>query len=133
MTYRTLSETGRPTVALLRLCLVLAGLTGALGVVSLALSAHASASNLLQTAAQMLLFHAPLYLGLGILAQIRQVLLLPVVLLFLSAGLCLFCGDLFLRAFADQRLFPMSAPIGGLLVILSWLLLAIGALRVRPK
>ncbi|WP_269582344.1 DUF423 domain-containing protein [Roseibium sp. Sym1] len=133
MTDSTKFKTGEPTAALLRTGLVLAGLCGGMGVASLALSAHANASPLLQTAAQMLLFHAPVFLGMGLLAQIRRVVLLPVALLALAAGLCLFCGDLFLRAFAEQRLFAMSAPTGGALVILSWLLLAIGALRVRPK
>jgi len=122
-----------PTSGLLRIGLLLAGLTGATGVVSLALSAHSAASSLLETAAQMLLFHAPVFLGLGLLAQARRVLLLPVCFLLLAAGLSLFCGDLFMRAFAGQRLFPMSAPTGGMLVILSWLTLAIGALRVRAK
>ncbi|GAB4514482.1 MAG: DUF423 domain-containing protein [Roseibium sp.] len=121
------------TSRLLRAGMVLAGLTGAAGVVSLALSAHSSASSLLETAAQMLLFHATVFLALGLLAQARRVLLLPVVFLLLTAGLGLFCGDLFLRAFAGHRLFPMSAPIGGMLVILAWLALAIGALRVRVK
>lgn len=118
---------------LLKLGLFLAGLCGATGVVLLALSAHANASQSLQTAAQMLLFHAPVYLGLGLLAQLRRVLLLPAVFLCLTSGLGLFCGDLALRTFAGQRLFPMAAPAGGLLVILAWLTVAIGALRVRPK
>jgi len=127
------TATAATTATLLRLCLVLAGLSGALGVICLALSAHANASPLLQTAAQMLLFHAPAILGLGLLAQIRRVILLPFAILLLTAGLFLFCGDLLMRAFADFRLFPMAAPIGGMLVIGSWLVLAIGALRVRPK
>jgi len=102
-------------------------------VVCLALSAHANASSLLATAAQMLLFHAPLFLGLGLLAQVRRVFLLPVSMALLTLGVCLFCGDLLLRAFAEQRLFPMAAPIGGTLVIAAWLALAISALRVQPK
>ena len=126
-------KTADPTDRLLKICLFLAGLSGALGVVSLALSAHASASTHLQTAAQMLLFHAPAFIGLGVLAQIRRVLLLPVALLLLTIGLALFCGDLLLRSFADLRLFPMAAPIGGLCLIASWLTLVLGALRVRPK
>ncbi|MCK7612052.1 DUF423 domain-containing protein [Roseibium sediminicola] len=133
MTFRNRQSMADPTVPLLRLCLVLAGLAGALGAVFLAMSAHANASPLLRTAAQMLLFHAPLFLGLGLLAQARRVLLLPVTVALLSLGLCLFSGDLLLRAFVEQRLFSMAAPIGGALVIAAWLALAIGALRVRPK
>lgn len=126
-------KSDEPTQRLLKICLFLAGLCGAAGVICLALSAHANASSLLKTAAQMLLFHAPVLIGLGILSQIRRVLLLPVTVLLLTAGLSLFCGDLLLRGFAGLRLFPMAAPTGGLLLILSWLMLAVGALRVRPK
>ncbi len=121
------------TAPLLRICLLLGGLSGALGVSSLALSAHARDSALLTTAAQMLLFHAPLFLGAGILAQIRKVPLLTVVVAGLTIGLTLFCGDLFSRVLLNHRFFPMSAPIGGMLVILSWTSLALCALRVRPK
>jgi uncharacterized membrane protein YgdD (TMEM256/DUF423 family) len=113
--------------------LVLSGLAGAVGVVCLALAAHQGASPLLQTAAHMLLFHAPILLGIGILTQIRNAPLLQVALLFYAAGLVLFCGDLLLRALLEQRLFPMSAPIGGGLLILGWLTLALAAVRVRPR
>ncbi|WP_299813863.1 DUF423 domain-containing protein [uncultured Roseibium sp.] len=133
MHYESQSVAGAPTSALLRLCLVLSGLAGALGVISLAMSAHASASSLLQTAAQLLLLHAPVFLGLGILSQIRKVLFLPVVMLLMTAGLILFCGDMFARVILEERLFSMSAPIGGMMVILGWLVLALSALRVRPK
>lgn len=130
---KPMSPPAEQTARLLRTCLVIAGLTGALGVISLALSAHSSAPALLSTAAQMLLFHAPLFLGVGILAQIRQVPLLPFVVIALGLGLFLFCGDLFSRVLTGQRLFPMSAPIGGMLVIVSWVGLALSALRVKPK
>jgi len=130
---RPLQAAPEPTASLLRPCLFLAGLSGATGVVCLALSAHANASQLLETAAQMLLFHAPVFIALGVLAQVRRVLLLPVTLFLLTLGLSLFAGDLLMRSFSDQRLFPMAAPAGGMLVIVSWLTLALGALRVRPK
>ncbi len=121
------------TAGLLRAGLVLSGLAGAAGVVSLALSAHSEASDLLKTAAQMFLFHAPVFLGMGILAQVRHVPLLPIATILLMAGLVLFCGDLVSRAFLQQRLFPMSAPIGGMLVIASWVFLALSALRVGHR
>ncbi|MES0808643.1 DUF423 domain-containing protein [Roseibium sp. SCPC15] len=130
---KPMSPPAEQTALLLRICLVVAGLTGALGVISLALSAHSSAPALLSTAAQMLLFHAPLFLAIGVVAQIRKVPLLPFVSIFLGLGLLLFCGDLFSRVLTGQRLFPMSAPIGGMLVIASWVGLALSALRVKPK
>lgn len=122
-----------PTAGLLRYCLVLSGVAGALGVVSMALAAHAGNGTSLTTAAQMLMFHAPVFLGIGILAQIRKVLLLPITAFLLTTGLVLFCGDLFSRTFANDRLFPMAAPIGGMFLIVSWISLALGAIRVRPR
>jgi uncharacterized membrane protein YgdD (TMEM256/DUF423 family) len=39
----------------------------------------------------------------------------------------LFAGDLTLKHFAGHSLFPLAAPIGGTLLILSWLTLAVAA------
>ena len=39
----------------------------------------------------------------------------------------LFAGDLTLRQYAGHSLFPMAAPTGGTLLILSWLALAVAA------
>lgn len=128
-----MSDTRSTSQLLLRLCLVLSGFAGAAGVICLALAAHAASSTLLATAGQMLLTHAPLFLGIGILSQVRTVPMLPLVALCLTLGLALFAGELVFRAFLEQRLFPMSAPIGGMLIILGWLVLALSALRVKPK
>jgi uncharacterized membrane protein YgdD (TMEM256/DUF423 family) len=55
----------------------------------------------------------------------------PLALTALAAwalGTILFSGDVALRAFAGQRLFPMAAPTGGIILILAWLVLAAAAL-----
>ena len=39
----------------------------------------------------------------------------------------LFAGDLTLRQYAGHSLFPMAAPTGGTLLIVSWLALAVAA------
>ena len=39
----------------------------------------------------------------------------------------LFAGDLTLRQYAGHGLFPMAAPTGGTLLIVSWLALAVAA------
>lgn len=122
-----------PTTPVLRLCLILGGLAGAAGVILMALAAHIDTTGLVRTAAEMLLFHAPVILALGGLAQVRRIPFLPVALLLLAAGLTLFCGDLLSRAFADRRLFPMSAPAGGTLIIAGWAAIALAAMRVRPR
>ena len=127
------ARTSQRTRPVLRLCLAFSGIAGALGVGSLALSAHASASGLLMTVAQMLLAHAPVFLGIGILSQIRRAPLLPMAATGFALGLTLFCGDLASCIAFEHRLFPMSAPIGGGLVILSWIVLALSALSLRPR
>ena len=39
----------------------------------------------------------------------------------------LFAGDLTLRQYAGHGLFPMAAPTGGTLLIVSWLVLGVAA------
>jgi uncharacterized membrane protein YgdD (TMEM256/DUF423 family) len=43
----------------------------------------------------------------------------------------LFAGDLSLRQYAGHGLFPMAAPTGGTLLILSWLAVAVSAVWPR--
>jgi uncharacterized membrane protein YgdD (TMEM256/DUF423 family) len=45
----------------------------------------------------------------------------------------LFAGDLTLRHFAGHSLFPMAAPTGGTLLIVSWLALAVAAAWPRVR
>jgi uncharacterized membrane protein YgdD (TMEM256/DUF423 family) len=48
-----------------------------------------------------------------------------------ALGASLFAADIACRTFAEARLFPMAAPIGGTLMILAWVALALAA-AVRP-
>lgn len=113
--------------------IVLAGLMGAAGVVLAAASAHAAQGAGLDSAGHMLLFHAAAVLGgAAVLHQglvWRPLGIVAVVGLILGAAL--FSGDLALRAFAGQRLFPMAAPTGGVVLIASWLVLAAAGLVPR--
>ena len=116
-----------------RLLIVLAGLSGALGVGLSAAAAHITGGNL-ATAAQFLLFHAPGLLALAALIAAGAVhpALAQVAGYVLVLGLALFCGDLSRRAFAGVALFPRAAPMGGLLLMLGWVLVAVAALlRLR--
>ncbi|RVA64882.1 DUF423 domain-containing protein, partial [Mesorhizobium sp. M7A.F.Ca.CA.001.08.1.1] len=81
------------------------------------------------TAASFLLMHAPVFLAAGLLGVNW---ILRIGSLILLVGLLLFCGDLLARDFIGSRLFPLSAPIGGTLLIAGWLAIAASALvRVR--
>lgn len=124
-----------PTTAFLRLSIMLSGLAGAAGVAGLALASHAFAGNggQLITAAQMLMLHAPILLAIGLLAQLRRVMLLPLTCILLTAGLGLFSGDLYLKTFLGDGLFPMAAPTGGMLLIAGWFFLVLGAFGVTPR
>jgi uncharacterized membrane protein YgdD (TMEM256/DUF423 family) len=110
--------------------LVLAGLMGACGVGLAAATAHGTSAVGLDSAAWLLLFHATAILGAGSLAhqgQLWRPLALAAMACF-AAGGALFAGDIALRAFAGQRLFPMAAPTGGTLLLIGWLALAAAAL-----
>lgn len=108
----------------------LAGLTGAGGVILSAVAAHSVADPRLDTAANFLLFHAAATLavcGLALGLPQRGIWFLVPAGLFLSGGL-LFGGDLSLRVLTSTRLFPMAAPLGGILLIAGWIFVTIAAL-----
>ena len=107
-----------------------AGLMGAGGIALLAIAAHGRPGMGLDSAGQMLLFHSAAIAAIvAVAAQglaVRPLALLAAAGFAIGAGL--FAGDLALRAFAGRRLFPMASPAGGIVLIASWLLLAVSAL-----
>ncbi|MDN2579886.1 DUF423 domain-containing protein [Aquibium sp. ELW1220] len=117
-------------MALARILAAGGGLSGAGGVALSAAAAHAGGANT-GTAASFLLMHAGAFLAVGLTRSSRPMRIGATVVL---VGLALFAGDLLMRDFAGMRLFPMAAPIGGSLMILGWLAVAVtGAIpRSRP-
>jgi uncharacterized membrane protein YgdD (TMEM256/DUF423 family) len=77
----------------------------------------------------MLLFHALAVVGASSLGEAgrlwRGASLVAIAGWLLGATL--FSGDIALRAFFGHRLFPMAAPAGGMLLIVSWLVFALAA------
>jgi uncharacterized membrane protein YgdD (TMEM256/DUF423 family) len=118
---------------LFRVLVVLAGAMGAAGVALAAAAAHQPDATRLASASSMLLFHAP--------AVFASVLLVERTVIHMRLGLvaafgfviaaALFAGDLTLLQYAEHSLFPMAAPTGGTLLIVSWLMLAVAA--IWPK
>ena len=113
-----------------RLLIGLAAIMGACGVILAAAAAHLPDASRLAAASSMLLFHATaaiatiavaergiIHLKLGVVAAAGFVI-----------AASLFAGDLTLRQYGGHGLFPMAAPTGGTLLILSWLVLAIAAM-----
>jgi len=102
--------------------ILVAGFYGAFGVVLAALAAHLKGGTGLSTAADFLMIHACLVVSLCALAgQVTR----PRAWLFVGTmvlvAVTFFSGDITLSSLASRRLFPMAAPTGGTLLILSWL------------
>jgi uncharacterized membrane protein YgdD (TMEM256/DUF423 family) len=116
-----------------RIHLALAALMGFAGVALLAAAAHVTGTANVQTAGQMLLFHASLVIGAtaarkgGHLADGLARLALSAIIV----GAALFAADLARRGFANEGLFPRAAPIGGWFMLGGWLALAVSALGAR--
>ncbi|TIU27345.1 MAG: DUF423 domain-containing protein, partial [Mesorhizobium sp.] len=71
----------------------------------------------------------PAFVAIGLADGNRSLRIAGLVLL---VGLLMFSGDLIARDFLGSRLFPMSAPVGGTLLIAGWLAIAVSAL-LRPR
>ena len=114
---------------LFRILVILAGIMGADGVILAAASAHQPDAARLASASSMLLFHSSAVLAVVALAE-RGIIHVRI---GIAAGFgfviaaALFAGDLTLRQYAGHSLFPMAAPTGGTLLIVSWLVLALAA------
>lgn len=107
---------------------VVGGIVGAAGVALSAAAAHVDASDFVRSAAAIALAHAPLLILLA-LPGTKRVVRLPVLpALMVTVGVGLFCGDMIARSFFGFSLFKNAAPIGGSLLILAWLTVALLAL-----
>jgi uncharacterized membrane protein YgdD (TMEM256/DUF423 family) len=114
---------------LFRILIILAGVMGADGVILAAASAHQPDATRLASASSMLLFHATTVIGVVALVERGAIHLrigLTAAVGFIIAT-ALFAGDLTMRQYAGHGLFPMAAPTGGTLLIVSWLALAVAA------
>jgi uncharacterized membrane protein YgdD (TMEM256/DUF423 family) len=112
-----------------RILIILAGIMGADGVILAAAAAHQPDAMRLASASSMLLFHATAVLAVVALAE-RGVIHLRIGIAAafgFAIAAALFAGDLTIRQYAGHSLFPMAAPTGGTLLIVSWLVLAVSA------
>lgn len=117
-----------------RVLIILAAISGVLGVGLSAAAAHVTGGSL-TTAAQFLLFHAPAILALVALtiSGALNASLARLAGFVLILGLVLFCGDLSRRALSGVALAPMAAPTGGILLMIGWALIGAASLLGRPS
>ncbi|MBS0240015.1 MAG: DUF423 domain-containing protein [Proteobacteria bacterium] len=108
------------------LILVWAGLAGAAGVGLAAAAAHKVDSPALGTAATMLTLHAAAALGIFAVAlRAAWAKLWRAVALLMLFAASLFTGEIAFHTFTGDASFQMLAPVGGSLMIISWLLVAL--------
>lgn len=110
-----------------RFLVFMAGICGAAGVAFASIAQHGNAPSM--TIASNFLFVHALALLIIAMTSLNSVMRWSGAVLFL--GLLLFVSDLASRDFLDDRLFPMAAPAGGILLILGWLGIAVSALVPR--
>lgn len=108
-----------------RMLLVLAGLICAAGVAAAAGGSHGGSRNL-SAMAMMFLAHAPVLVAVALAGRAKM---LEVTALALACGTILFGADLATRELLGQGAFPGAAPLGGGIMILSWIGLAAAGLR----
>jgi uncharacterized membrane protein YgdD (TMEM256/DUF423 family) len=111
------------------LILAWAGLAGAAGVALAAVAAHKVDSPVLATAATMLTLHAAA--ALGIIAVARHAprpCLWSAVAGVMLAGASIFGGEIAFHTLTGNAAFQMLAPVGGTLMIASWVGLALLAI-----
>lgn len=113
-------------------CMLLAVLLGAFGAHALRAELPEKAFNAFQTGVHYQIYHGLGLIALGILMQLLPISrLLRWSALCMLAGVILFSGSLYLLALTDIRIFGPVTPIGGLLLIASWLLFICGILQTR--
>lgn len=103
-----------------------AGLLGACGIGAGAAAAHISGGGPLDTAANYLLIHAAAIAAISLNRASGRTFLGSATVL--AAGITLFSGDLALRALLGMKIFPMAAPLGGMILIAGWLTLSFASL-----
>jgi len=110
---------------------VFAALAGAAAVAGAALSAHGlegKAALWMERAASFSLLHALALLAIEALGLAR-----PAVVLAFCGGIALFSGSLAAMALGAPQALARITPVGGMLFIAGWLLLAWSALRSPPR
>ncbi|WP_041778985.1 DUF423 domain-containing protein [Beijerinckia indica] len=116
--------------------LFFAGLAGAAGLITAASAAHVTQDPFLNTAASILQVQAAATIAiLAFAGPERGHWFLKAAASLLLGGCYLFAGDLLFHAWRGERLFPMAAPLGGSLMIIGWIGVALAALvrLIRPQ
>ena len=119
----------RRTLAIAGALLALATVMGAFGAHALRSQLSAERLQVYETAVRYQFFHALGLLALGMLLRSADAQLLRWVAILVLAGIVLFSGSLYALAFGAPRVLGAVTPLGGLLLIVAWVLFAAAILR----
>ena len=115
----------------MRILLIIGSLFAAFSVLLGAFGAHGLKSRLsmedlaiFETAVRYQMYHALGILLMGVASFYLTEKLVSIPAYFLILGIIIFSGSLFLLVFTNLRWFGAITPIGGLCLIIGWLLLA---------
>ena len=114
---------------------LIAALSGLLAVVLAAAGSHilpkdiAGPQRLWASALQIHMFHTVALLGVAALIQPGSSALAPWSGVLMVAGVLLFSGSLYLRASGFVPVPGMVTPIGGMLLMVAWVVLIISMIR----
>lgn len=123
---------------LMRWSILLAGVSGAVGVGMGAGAAHGLSGKLtpealswVRTSADYQLWHSVLLACVGMLGVRGKGFVVSAG--FLAAGILIFCGSLYIMAFTGMRWLGAVTPVGGAALIAGWLALAWAGWRFRDN
>ena len=115
----------------MRILLIIGSLFAALSVLLGAFGAHGLKNRLsiedlaiFETAVRYQMYHALGILLMGVASFYLTEKLVSIPAYFLILGIIIFSGSLFLLVFTNLRWFGAITPIGGLCLIIGWLLFA---------
>src|SRR5438445_5614878 len=103
-----------------RFMLAVAGVLGATGIAAAAGASHGGDAPILGALALIALSQAPAILALALVGNHTRLGKASTTLI--AFGAVVFAADLASRHFLGNRLFPLSAPLGGLAMIAGWLM-----------
>jgi uncharacterized membrane protein YgdD (TMEM256/DUF423 family) len=111
--------------------IALATLLGAFGAHVLRGELTANRLDVYLTADRYQYFHSLGLLGIGLAARSVDTALLRWAANFVLAGIMLFCGSLYLLTFGAPAALGVVTPLGGLFLIIGWVLFALAMWRTR--
>lgn len=83
------------------------------------------------TATDYFFYHALGLLALAVLHKINALFPIKASFISIQLGIVLFCGSLYIMGVGVTSSLGMITPLGGLFMIIGWLLLAFNALKYR--